>query len=140
VFEGKLEETQLQRQVLSWPTLPAQQARRAQMEGCIDLWCQKDAAGMLTRSIEEFTDLGRPGDAEVGLIYRATFYCDQGDAGKMRSDLEAAACLAEAGGFAEAVALRKLLREMDEVSDLSERILRIAFEAGGCLGPRKASK
>jgi hypothetical protein len=139
VEQGKIEEARRRRKTLPWPTIPNFRASRAELEGCIDLaeWRLGEAKSWFSNSIQWFTDLERVGDAEIGLLYSASVYATERNLDEVRTNLEAAERIATGCGYFEAATIRKLLRCLEEVDDLADQIVKIAFEAGGCLGPRK---
>jgi hypothetical protein len=137
VKEGRIDDAARNAKILPWPTLPAYQASRAQVEGCISFARKNfdDAEIQLTDSVQRFSENERLGDAEIPLLYRAGVHSKKKSFQAMRLDLEAAERIARSCGFIEAVAIRRLIKEIDRIEDLTTQILEIAFEAGGCLGP-----
>lgn len=137
VEQDRRDEVLYWRGILPFPTTPLYQASRNTIEGCIELaWGDLDRAiTLLLSALKSFTRLGRLGDVEISLLYLAAVYAKKHNLEETRARLKAAESISRSGGFAEAIGIQVLLQQMDKSKNLIDRILAIAVEAGGCLGP-----
>jgi hypothetical protein len=137
VREGRIRRAALSRYTLSWPTLPAQLARRLCVEGCIELALGRPdlAEVLLADSARRYTKLTRLGDAMVALLYLATACLLSEQPQRTRDHLAAALHFAQTGDYPAAGMIGELLESLETNPDHAARIQEIAYEAGGCLGP-----
>jgi hypothetical protein len=142
VLEGYFTEARRQQVLLPRPTIEVLLASRLCVDGCLDLAERHviSAKSLLRESLSRFSTLNRPKDTEVALLYVATAYHYEGDTEARDRHLIAAAQIARTHGFAEAPAIEQLIHEFADETLLAERILTVAIEAGGCLGPKTEAR
>jgi hypothetical protein len=142
VLEGYFTEARRQQGFLPRPTIEALLASRLCVDGCLDLAVGHiDSAELLFHDCaDRFTGLQRLSDTELPLLYIAVCRDYKGDLEGRQRHLIAAAQIARTYGFAEAPAIEQLIRDLADESHLAERILAVAVEAGGCLGPKAEAR
>jgi tetratricopeptide (TPR) repeat protein len=140
VKDGRVREATRCRYQLRWPSSPVEHARRLSVEGCIELAIGRPdlAKFLLAKSSQRFTKLLRPGDAMVALLYLAVACYRLGDNRSARDQLATAFHLSQACGYAATQDIGRLLANLETEADLDSKMLRLAFEAGGCLSPSGA--
>jgi hypothetical protein len=137
--EDKLDEAIDLRYELARPNNSAHRASRLCAEGYLDLKlkCLDAAARWLPESAQRFTELHRPGDAMIALLYLAAVCATRGDLRETRDHLTTGRHFARSGGYCVADAIDGLLDGMDSADDLPSKILDVASQAEGCLDPRE---
>jgi hypothetical protein len=142
VLEGYFAEARRQQVLLPRPTIECLLASRLCVDGCLDLAVgHVDSAESLFHACtERFTGLRRLSDAELPLLYIAICRDYRGDLNGRQRHLVAAAQIARTHGFAEASAIEQLIHDLADETNLAARILTVAVEAGGCLGPKTEAR
>ena len=135
--EGKVKEVATARHLLPYPENPAHRAIRNAVEGCIEIaLCNLSRAEeLLVEAVEELTALQRPADARIAFMYLALVRLESGDLAGASDYLKLAGQIGRRHGFAEAEEVLLLAERLSRIADGSGRIRKIAFDAGGCLGP-----
>jgi hypothetical protein len=139
VKEGEFDLARLRRRSLPLPTDPAHRAFRIGVEGCIDLALGNVNNGkdLLFEARDRFIDLKRYRDAEIAALYLAEAYCTEGDMENACRLLRIASGYARSCGYPEAAAIEELVEKAGKIDRPVSRIRKIAYQAGGCLGPEE---
>jgi AraC-like DNA-binding protein len=139
VKEGEFDLARLRRRSLPLPTDPAHRAFRIGVEGCIDLALGNVNNGkdLLFEARDRFIDLKRYRDAEIAALYLAEAYCTEGDMENACRLLRIASSYARSSGYPEAAAIEELVEKAGKIDRPVFRIRKIAYQAGGCLGPEE---
>jgi hypothetical protein len=140
VKEGHVEEALRHSVELPQPRQARYRANRLCVEGCIHLALGNLAVAekLLEESAELFMELGKPDDTIVAILYLASVRAMQDDRRGAQENLVAAGSIGHSWGHSVTLSIQRLVRLAATTADLPLKILKIAFDAGGCLGPPKA--